>query len=376
MRTSSLFSSSALCALLCIAACDSERTINPYDGGLPPRDTRAPEPDRNLTPPPPRPDIGPPPITPGQPIDILFVIDNSGSMGSEQQALVQTIDGLFEGLRSASSGKLPSLRVGVVSTDLGAGNYSLPSCEVTGGDGAKLLNRPGVAGCVAPTDPWIALDEGLQINVPGAKPTAAAAADAFRCIGAIGIQGCGFEMPLAAARRAVNPKLNINPGFLRQGAALLIVFVGDEDDCSARNAQLFDPQQQGLTDPLGPLTSFRCFEFGIQCDINDRNKPGPRKNCVPTFDWLYRVGDYIKFFASLGRPVAMAGLLGPRQPVVVGKDGQNPWLKPSCQGANGVAAPAIRIRSVMDAFPNVSGPICEPTKFKDTLRAAAKLLNP
>jgi hypothetical protein len=306
-------------------------------------------------------------------VDLLFVIDNSGSMEQEQTALQNNFPKLIEALRSKKLGdQLPNIHIGVVSSDLGAGNYSLPSCEVTGGDGGQLQNTERVAGCTAPTDSFIKSIEGVT-NIPNCKgDSVECVKDAFKCIASLGTQGCGFEMQLEAARRALDPKLNLNPGFLREDAFLAVIFITDEDDCSARNPQLFDPQQQGLTDPLGPLTSFRCFEFGVQCDVNDRNKLGPRKNCVAAFDWLYKVEDYNKFFESL-KPskdrIIMAAIAGPKDPVVVGKDGQNPSLKASCQGANGVAVPAIRIMSVVDNFQGQFASVCEPSKFGEALQA-------
>ena len=295
-------------------------------------------------------------------VDLLFVIDNSGSMEQEQEILRQQFPKLIDALRSDKlNGQIPNVHLGVVSSDLGAGNYSLPSCEVTGGDGGKLQNTPRLAGCKAPKDPWISYVEGIT-NIDGCSGDAVECVkSAFGCIAQLGIQGCGFEAQLESARRALDPKLNINPGFIRENAFLAVVFITDEDDCSARNPQLFDPQQQGLTDPLGPLTSFRCFEFGIQCDINDRNKVGPRANCVPAFDWLYKVDDYIAFFTSL-KPtkdrIIMAAIAGPLEPVVVGKDGPNPVLKPSCQTADGFAVPAIRINKVINEFDGQLTSVC------------------
>jgi len=127
---------------------------------------------------------------------------------------------------------------------------------------------------------------------------------AFQCIAKLGTQGCGYEHSLESARRALDPQSNINPGFLRDDAFLAIVFITDEDDCSARNPQLFDPTQAALTDPLGPLTSFRCFEFGITCDINDRNKMGPRHNCVPAQDWLWTSRPVTSISSARSRPRA------------------------------------------------------------------------
>jgi hypothetical protein len=298
-------------------------------------------------------------------VDLLFVVDNSGSMEQEQQNLAEQFPKLIEALRVDDfGGRIPDVHIGVITTDLGAGSYGLPSCEVSGGDGAALQNTPRVAGCNAPTDKWISYEfEGGQTNIAGCKGDGVECVkDSFSCIARVGLQGCGFESPLEAARRALDAKLQLNPGFLRDDALLAVVFITDEDDCSARNPQLFDPSQQSLTDPLGPLTSFRCFEFGIQCDVNDRNKVGPRKNCKPAGDWLYKVEDYIKFFAGIKGSkdrVLMAAIAGPTSPVTVGKDGQNPSLGASCQSGSGFAVPALRIGSVIQAFDGSVASICD-----------------
>jgi hypothetical protein len=324
------------------------------DGGVPPGDGRA---DGRR----PLPDWGPLPAA-GE-VDILFVIDNSNSMEQEQRVLNANFGALIDALRSPKLGgpgcsaatpmacKLPSLRIGVVSTDLGAGTYGLPSCEVAGGDGGKLQTQPRSAGCTPPKDPWIAYADGVT-NIPGATgdPEQQVKA-AFECIAHLGTGGCGFEHQLESARRALDPAQNVNPSFLRPGAYLAIVFLTDEDDCSAKKTGLFDPSQQGLTDPLGPLTSFRCFEFGIQCKEGGR-QPGVRTGCVPGLDWLQRVEDYVTFFQSLKAPgrTFLAAIAGPTDLVEVGVEGGNPVLKPSCQSANGVAVPAIRIQSLVSAF--------------------------
>lgn len=306
-------------------------------------------------------------------LDVLFVVDNSGSMEQEQQALVEAFPSFMQEL--GASGTLLDLRVGVISTDLGAGNYSLPSCEVTGGDGGKLQNAPRLAGCTAPTDRWI------ETNAAGSNVPAGTPEQAFACIATLGTRGCGFEQPLAAVLRAVDPSLNINPGFLREQATLAIVVLSDEDDCSAKNSQLFDPQQQALSDPLGPLTSFRCFEFGLTCDVNDRNVAGVRENCVPADDkgWLEAVagvgGVIEKLQAIKTRPGSLFfGVIGgPTNPVIVAKDGPNPVLKPSCQTQNGFAVPALRLKTVVDAFaPRSSFDSICGNDFSAPLRSMAK----
>ncbi len=298
-------------------------------------------------------------------VDILFVIDNSNSMHHEQKSLMKQSPWLLDGLRSAKlGGKLPDVQLGIVSSDLGAGSYNLPSCKSTGGDQGKLLNKPQIPGCIPPSGPWISY-QGGKTNIPGAKGDPVnAVKTAFQCIAEIGITGCGFEQPFSAARRALDPLLSVNPGFLRQHAVLAVLFLSDEDDCSASNSKLFDPSKQGLSDPLGPLTSFRCFEFGVKCQCPnsskcDRTTLGPRKNCVPGGSYLHKVEDFITFFNALKKTadgkalpgrVLMAAIAGPTNRVEVGMDGNNPTLKPSCQNAAGLALPAIRIEALVHTF--------------------------
>jgi hypothetical protein len=79
----------------------------------------------------PRPDWGPLPQV--AEVDILFMVDNSNSMEEEQINLTQNFGRLIDALRSPKLGgpgcsptnrqacKLPNLRIGVISSDLGAG---------------------------------------------------------------------------------------------------------------------------------------------------------------------------------------------------------------------------------------------------------------
>ena len=306
-------------------------------------------------------------------VDLLFVIDNSNSMEHEQKNLNKNFPKLIDALRTTKlGGKIPNVHIGVVSTDLGAGQYNLPSCERSGGDGGKLWNKQQAAGCPAPKDRWISYDDTRSppTNILGGPTDPISKVKAsFQCIAAIGLQGCGFEQTLQSARMALDPTLNVNNGFLRndpknnQDALLAVIFVTDEDDCSASISQLFDPSQQGLTDPLGPLTSFRCFEFGVQCECAkgkcDRNTTGPRKNCVPGGKYMHKVENFITFFKNLkktpdGKPnprrVLMAAIAGPTERVEVGVDGTNPTLKPSCQTSEGFAVPAVRIKALVHEF--------------------------
>jgi hypothetical protein len=298
-------------------------------------------------------------------VDVLFLVDNSPSMERNQKNLVSNFPKLIQRLDQAGL----NYRVGVVSSDLGAGSYSIPTCERPDGDGGKLQSAPRQKGCVAPRDAWIEKIDG-KTNVPGDD-----VATAFSCIAQLGTGGCGFEQQLESVYRAFDP--TTNPGFVRSNAALAVVFITDEDDCSAKNPSLFDPAQQGLNDPLGPLSSFRCFEFGITCDVNDRAVDGPRKNCAPGGTTLHPVSRYVQQLKSLkpNGQLLVSAITGPVDPVVVGRDGGSPWLLPSCKTSESSAVPAIRLKALVDAFGprGTQSSICD-TDFGPALDKVASLM--
>ena len=295
-------------------------------------------------------------------VDILLVVDNSGSMGQEQEALMQQFRRALAALRrEIPAFEALDLRIGVISSDLGAGDYALPSCEAAGGDRGRLQSTPRLATCTAPSDPWVAV-QASTTNIPGcAEDAESCAARAVRCIGYLGLGGCGFEHHLESVLWAVDPLRNTNPGFLRDDAVLAVLILSDEDDCSAQRPELFDPADQSLDGALGPLTSFRCFEYGIRCDINDRFEVGPREGCEPAGDWLYPPARYVDVLTSLKTyrdRVVVAAIAGPADKVMVKKDGPNPVLGPACQTQDGFAQPAIRIDRVVRGFRGPFGASC------------------
>jgi hypothetical protein len=199
-------------------------------------------------------------------------------------------------------------------------------------------------------------------------------ADAFSCYAAVGVGGCGYEHQLASVRAAFDAAFDpchegtsctaeLNAGFLRPDAALAIVLLTDEDDCSAPpNTALFDPTQTTLDAELGPLTSYRCFQFGSLCDGADPGRdPGSRLNCeVGTFQpnkpehQLSPVEEFATFFKGLkadARMVSVSVLAGPTAPVVVGIDANAyPALEPACTGAMGAALPGLRLHKLTTRF--------------------------
>lgn len=286
--------------------------------------------------------------------DILFVVDNSLSMAREQASLAANFPRLVQALDHPVTG-LPSLHIGVVTTDMGGGESCAPNL-----DAGDMVG----AGCGGLTEPFIrdiANDDGTRTtNYTGTL------ADTFACMADVGTGGCGFEQPFEAMRRALenNPA---NAGFLREHAFLAVIFVTDEDDCSARDDSLFDSEYVGLDHPLGPRESFRCFEFGVTCEGGDLRSPGAKENCAPDEDsaYLHKVGPYVDFLYGLKQfpqQVFVGAISGSLSPVIVEHltdpnppTGVTPVqvarVKPSCENGNADAVPPIRINSLLQAFP-------------------------
>lgn len=69
-------------------------------------------------------------------LDILFVIDNSDSMGEEQASLAANFPAFIDKLQNIEGG-LPNVHIGVVTTDVGAGNVN-DLCSTATSDKGEL----------------------------------------------------------------------------------------------------------------------------------------------------------------------------------------------------------------------------------------------
>jgi len=351
-------------------------------------------------------------------VDILFVVDNSGSMADEQALLQAQFPALMQTLRNLNGG-MPDVHIGVTSTDLGTGMFQITYCEEPEGDAGSLLTgdctplaAPPYLVDTEPKNCFIEKDIGsagelvlcpahdcaeqhctvlgttLQIDERGCPRCRNygedSLAESFACRATLGTWGCGFEQPLEAMYKALDPINAANAGFVRDDAILAVVLITDEDDCSARNPRLFDNSQTAINSTLGPLTSFRCFEFGITCDRNARTAQGRRQDCVPREDpgaLLHPVSRYTQFLRSLKAEerLVVAAIAGPfAGSVSVGRDEYDqPAVQPSCATARGGAVPGVRLKAFVEAFngPVDLGwaytPICSPT-YTDALQGVAE----
>ncbi|HZY06853.1 MAG TPA: hypothetical protein VFE69_03875, partial [Ilumatobacteraceae bacterium] len=76
-------------------------------------------------------DQGPPFIV-NRNVDLLFVIDDSSSMRLSQDNLRRNFPVLMQTLKNQPGG-MPNVHIAVISSDMGAGDGSVASCDSTGG---------------------------------------------------------------------------------------------------------------------------------------------------------------------------------------------------------------------------------------------------
>jgi hypothetical protein len=319
------------------------------------------------------------PATPNRDLDLLFVVDDSPSMLDKQTNLTANFPSFLDRLQAVPGG-LPNLHVGVVTTDMGtkASGSSIPGPSI-GQIGQGGCSGTGKSGVLQIGDAPVNGRFLVDLDAPGGGRTqnySGTLADAFGAMARAGAGGCGFEQPLAAMRAALDNNA-ANAGFLRPEAMLGVVFLADEDDCSAKSTTLFGPE----TGALGPLQSFRCARFGVTCAQGGQtpdtmNQVGTKAACAPsaTSELLDDVAPYREFLRGLKpdeRRLAVTGILGPVDPFAVelrtppGGGSPFPSLAHSCTYAGPVgtevADPAIRLKSFLDGFQGRSGltSICE-----------------
>jgi hypothetical protein len=337
-------------------------------------------------------------------VDVIFMIDESAGMPPVQVKLTRAISSYFDLLKGLPGG-LPNLHIGVLSPNMGAGrNPSIPHCPQGGDQGVFQTTPLGGAPCTrASLNPG----QNFIIDVNGQPNYQGDIADVFGCIALLGSGGCMYKHQFESVLRALGadgaPGPPENANFLRSDAYLQIVLVTDADDCSAPpDSDLFDSSSMTVADPLGPLQSYRCNEFGHLCG----GKPPPRQptgevtlsGCVSAEDGrLIKVADAVTALRGLKADpskVLVAAITGPTTPYNVNVGPPEiktdpsmwPYVEHSCtqsepDGSMTFAAPSVRIAQFINGFGanGVLEELCTPT-FEAPLQAIAsqigKVLGP
>jgi hypothetical protein len=168
------------------------------------------------------------------PADILFIVDNSGSMADDQRRIAASFDAFIDQLSAVQNA---SYRIGVVTTDLDSAQGERAG-EVTYQwlDQAPYeirtsnANRPGEPGVCSE----VGIAHGCLRGPPITSELSASEQDMlFNSTVTVGSCGSGKEQGLAAAIEALRKTRNdCNTDFLRPNANLVLIFVTDEQDAS------------------------------------------------------------------------------------------------------------------------------------------------
>lgn len=153
-----------------------------------------------------------------RPLDLLLIVDDSGSMTPIQQQLATDLVALIDELALLGV----DYRIGVTTT-------------TTDGDPAGQL---------------MPLSESEPVISPSSLPD-----PTDRLVSAVNVgnYGSSYEMGLDAARLALSPALlaGRNSGLVRSDALLAVLFVSDEDDASTSSPEQLLELLRGIKAPLG-----------------------------------------------------------------------------------------------------------------------------
>jgi len=164
--------------------------------------------------------------TSGQQVDILFVVDNSGSMAEEQQNLRDNFDAFIRGADRFQN----DFQIGVVTTDISAEDQSgrlqgNPRIIRTGPNAERQFSETANVGDQGLGDEkgleaaYLALSDPLAFDSGVACRADADCAQSDRCVDGV----CGGP----------------NRGFIRPDAALEVIFLSDEEDQSPNTLNFY-----------------------------------------------------------------------------------------------------------------------------------------
>lgn len=323
------------------------------------------------------------PVTVNRDLDLLFIIDNSGSMGEEQNSLKANFPKFIEVLNTIQGG-LPNVHIAVVNSDMGTlGGPPIPGSGGCSGQGSDGLMRE------LPNQPNVRYISDIKDDVTGVRTTnypMGMLTSTFSAIAEVGTGGCGFESHLGAMRRSLENPANAN--FLRPDAYLAVIIIADEDDCSLKPGQggTFFGQPN-----INDVQSYYCFKFSTVCDETAAlgDTPGPRTNCKPndasvTHERVSAFVDFLKSKKTDPSLLIVAGIVGNPTPVAVTTRMRNnktvPDVVPSCtyrapgSTTDQRAFPGVRLDAFLKSFSNTTSTTICKGDLSDGLVQIAQLL--
>ena len=204
-------------------------------------------------------------------VDLLFVIDNSGSMEDEQANLISSFPGFIDAMRQELA-DTQGYNVGITTSDLYTSDFTCLQegalITATLGDGASnKICAPYSSGKRYMTE-------------------ADDLATAFSCAGQVGVSGDGNERPMQTMLAALSDGMTgaggCNEGFLRDDALLVVVIITDEEDdhetvgCNTGTTNQ-DPQPGSFGEPQQWYDQLVSIKGGVEQNIVVLSLVGPRE---------------------------------------------------------------------------------------------------
>jgi hypothetical protein len=224
-------------------------------------------------------------VAPNRLLDLVFMVDNSPSMAPKQAKMNAQFPKLIDALKDPDDGTLPDLRVAIIDSDLGTGGrYQSGSCgPKTLVDGLSIYGDLGRFQMINATTCGVTSPDATYLEYKGGKPVnyTGDINAVFACLATnLGTLGCGEEHQLQAFEFALvagglGAVSDAQHTMLRGNAYLGLVFLTDEDDCSAAlNDGMFGSPPIGPSGLENESASLRCYTRSHQCNgTNLTNSP-------------------------------------------------------------------------------------------------------
>lgn len=249
--------------------------------------------------------------------DILFVVDDSGSMAAEQARLATAFTGFINLLSTTAIQN--DFQIGVTTTSV-----DWPICDTmldASGDcpgSFTLWTTYGTGGPPYAAGALVAAS-GHPAILRSGSPTLVAD---FTANVAVGTSGSSKEQGLRAMRLALERRVQdgANAGFLRPGARLAVILVSDEDDCSdlaTPPALIWDPARdrchsdadQALLSPVQGFVDFlggpiggqaRQVTVAVMAAVDPVTKEPVQPACNPIGYQAKRYKQFVDAFGTAG----------------------------------------------------------------------------
>lgn len=209
-------------------------------------------------------------------VDLLFVIDNSGSMKGEQTNLIASFPGFVEEIQTELA-EVESLHIGVVTTDPYK-HHPQPCQKVLG---ALVTQTGGANSSELKCGPYA---EGgrYMTEADDLGPR-------FACAAQVGTGGSSVERPIAAALQALGPELadagGCNEGFVRDDALLVLVLITDEEEEGSGGA------------PPDWYEELVALRGGVETNVVVLSLIGPEQPvCLVAAEVAYRIVEFTGMF--------------------------------------------------------------------------------